>query len=88
VNISGATIRFHMGPIGPGAVLIDQPASNDQVSSGTGFVSYAWRTVGGTPETSEPGLYLGEWQVTYASGTVQTFPNGGYVLIEISEEVA
>ena len=89
VDIQGATVRFHLAPIsGSGTPVLNAAAVNDQVGSGTdgskGKVSYAW--VAGN--TGFAGLYLGEWEVTYAGGKVQSFPNSSYILVRIKKQVA
>ena len=95
VDIEAATVKFRMAPISGGAAVLEAAATNAQNGSGTsdhsvGNVSYAWvpGTAGTLGDTDTAGFYLGEWEVTYASGTVETFPNGGYVLIEVTEALA
>lgn len=88
VDIQGADVQFKLAPIdGSGTPAIDAVASNDQVGDGTdgsmGNVSYAWTG----DQTSVAGWYLGEWEVTYASSAVQTFPNGGYILVAVQGTV-
>lgn len=87
VNIQGAAIRFRMAPIAGGTVTINDVATNAQNGAGTldgstGKVVYGWATVAGTA-----GLYLGEWQVTYSGGSIQTYPNQGFVLINIMDHL-
>lgn len=84
VNISGATVEFHLAPIQGGAAIINASASNDQATAGTGHVSYTF----GTTVPGTAGLYLGEWEVTYNGGGVQTFPNDRYILVRATEGVA
>lgn len=89
VDIEGATIRFHLAPIsGNGTSVLDVSATNAQSGDGTdgsmGKVSYTWSA----GNTGVSGLYLGEWQVTFTGGAVQTFPNDGYVLVRVTEQVA
>ena len=89
VSIQAATVRFHMSPInGSGTPLLDAAATNGQTGDGSdgskGHVTYTWQS----GDTSVSGWYLAEWQVTYACGAVETFPNGGYVLIYITPQVA
>ncbi len=87
VDILGANIRWKMAPLAGGTVSINAVASNLQSGVGgtsnatTGDVSYSWGTVPG------PGRFLGEWEVTYAGGAVQTFPNDGYVLIDVVGDI-
>jgi hypothetical protein len=88
VDILGATIRFKMAPIAGGTLTIDAAATNSQVGAGgtsnptTGQVVYSWGTHAGTA-----GLYLAEWETTYAGGSVQTFPNGGFISVYVLEDI-
>lgn len=88
VSIQGATVRFHLVARDRAATVLNAAASNDQVTDGTdgskGKVSYTWQAA----DTTTPGFYLGEWQVTYAGGSIQSFPNAAYVLVYVSPEVA
>ncbi|MCZ7536283.1 MAG: hypothetical protein M5T61_10385 [Acidimicrobiia bacterium] len=76
-----------MIPVGGGTAKVDAAAVNEQNGDGSdgskGDVSYAW--VAGNTDTA--GLFLGSWVVTFAGGAVQTYPNGGYVLIRITPAV-
>lgn len=85
VDISGATITLTVAPLAGGSPILNAvAASNDQNGNGSdgskGKVHYVWQAA----DTAAAGLYLGRWTVTYAGGQVQSFPNGGYILIEIT----
>lgn len=84
VDLAGATVKFRMIPIGGGDPKVDAAAANDQNGNGSdgskGDVSYAWSAA----DTDTDGLFLGSWVVTFTGGAVQTFPNGGYVLVRIT----
>lgn len=84
-DITAATVRFHMRPLAGGTVKVNAVATNSQGALGTGAVTYSWAPV----DIDTAGLFLGEWQITYASGDVQTFPNDrtGF-LIQIQGAVA
>ena len=86
INIQGATVRFKMAPIGGGTLTIDAAATNAQNGTGVdgsmGQVAYVWATVAATAS-----LYVGEWEVTYSGGSVQTYPNDSYVLIEVAPDL-
>lgn len=84
VSIQGAAIKLTLIPIGGGTALLqDVAATNLQVGDGSdgtrGKVSYS----GGGATTATPGLYLGSW---LNSTTSQTFPNGGYILFEVTAD--
>ncbi len=87
VDIQGASIIFRMAPIAGGAAIVAGTATNAQVGAGTvdgsrGDVTYAWAGPLGTA-----GLYCAEWEVTYAAGGTQTFPNEGYSLILVTGQL-
>lgn len=88
VNIQGATVRFLMVPLRGGTAKIDDDAQNDQVGDGLGDgsrgkVRYVWENA---TQTDTPGDYLGSWVVTFSGGKVQTYPNGGYLLITVTPD--
>ena len=82
VDLSGATAKFRMAspPLGTtpkvnaAATVVDAP---------NGKVSYTWQAV----DTDTPGIYYAEWEVTFAGGAVQTFPNGAYLIVEVTTKV-
>lgn len=82
VNITGHTsLRFHLrGPDGVNVVDADATA-NDEAA---GDVQYSWSN----GDTDTPGLYRAEWEVTYASGKIETFPNFGYQYVHIDGVLA
>ncbi len=86
VDIENAVVRFRMGPIDGGDLVISDEAVNLQNGDGSdgtlGEVTYTWIL-----QASEAGFYLGEMEVTYVSGDVQTFPNSGYILINVLEDL-
>jgi Rib/alpha/Esp surface antigen-like repeat protein len=82
VDITAALdLRFHMRPIGEAGLTIDARAS--VIDAAEGVVKYDW-----LPEdTAVPGRYEAEVEVTYTDGSVETFPNGGYEIITIVDDV-
>jgi hypothetical protein len=87
VNIQGAAIVFKMGPISGGTLSVAGTATNAQNGAGTvdgstGDVVYNWAAAPGTA-----GLYVSEWEVTFVSGAVQTFPNDGYNLVKVTDDL-
>ena len=49
-----------------------------------GTVEYTFLTA----DTDAPGRYVGEWQVTFSSGAIETFPNCTYSIIRVAAQVA
>lgn len=84
VNIEGATIEFVLTPIGGGNPKINAAATNNQVGDGSdgtkGKVSYT----SSAGDSNTAGLYFGYWTVTFAAGDTQTYPNVGYILVEVT----
>lgn len=89
ITIENATVILRLAPIAGGTLSVAGTATIDQVGAGTavggsmGQVHYNW----GATDTATAGLYNGEWQVTFASGTVQTFPNTDPFLLAITEAI-
>lgn len=89
VNIAGATIKITVAAVDGSAIILNQAtANNDQNGDGSdgskGKVHYTWQAA----DTATAGLYLASWTVIYSGGEVQTFPNGGFLLVEITAEQA
>lgn len=54
------------------------------VDKSNGVVEYVF----GKNETNSVGTYYAEWQVTYSSGFVETFPTNTKLQVDIVEEIA
>jgi len=50
----------------------------------SGLVRYNWQAA----DTATVGSYQVEFEVTYADATVETFPNDGYIRVEIIADIA
>ena len=81
ITLNGAAVQFQMR-VRVGATVIDAPATID--SSSPPIVSYAWAA----QDTATPGWYEAEFRVTYFDGSVETFPNRGFINVSINEDVA
>lgn len=86
VDLSSADVQFLMRHSGTDTVAVDSAATIDDATDGR--VSYHWDSV----DTTEPGLYLLEWEVTFNPGTsdeyVETFPSDEYMELRIVEDIA
>lgn len=81
VDLINATVRFHMRAIGANNTTVDAAAV--VVSAADGIVQYNWIA----DDTDTIGSYQAEFEVTYPDSTVETFPNDGYVRIEIIDDI-
>jgi hypothetical protein len=81
-DLTDATVHLHLRV--PGAttpVLVDTATV---LSGVNGTVRYTWPA----PQALAPGIYQGEWQVTFEDGNVETFPNYGFFHVVIAEAVS
>jgi len=81
IDLTSATsVSFRMSPLGGGDTKVDATAEivGDKKN---GEVKYQW-----APEdTDTPGLYLAGWRVMWnAPDDFQDFPNGGYILVNVT----
>jgi hypothetical protein len=81
VELSGSTVRFHMRAMGETDVTVDAAASIYDVDAGQ--VSYEWSA----SDTATVGSYQAEFEVTNTDGTIETFPNNGYIRVEITDDI-
>ena len=81
VDLINTTVKFHMRPIGSSTPSIDAVAS--VISEPLGVVQYDWLA----GDTSDIGSYQAEFEVTYPAGGIETFPNDGYIRIEVIDDI-
>lgn len=82
IDLTSATVRFHMRPIGSTTVTVDAAAV--VVNEDQGAVKYVWDAA----DTDTVGSYQAEFEVTYYDGSIETFPNDGYIRVEITDDIA
>jgi predicted dehydrogenase len=80
VDITNATVRFHVRNA-EGTVIIDEPAVILSATDGT--VEYGWVAA----DTATAGTFQAEFEVTYESGKIETFPNSSYIEIVITDDI-
>lgn len=66
-------------------LVIDDNTSGEVsiVDKDKGIVEYSWKP----EDTEDTGMYDAEFEVIYANGDKETFPNGGYISVEVVEEI-
>lgn len=87
VNLTGATVKFHMATWDLATVVIAAgtvTAIGGGALDASGGVQYQWQA----GDTLLRGVYKAEWQVTFAGGAVETWPNDGYAVVDIPGDVA
>lgn len=82
INLTGASVRFHMRTIGSSQTTVDAAAT--VVTAASGIVRYAWDAA----DTATVGSYQAEFEVTYSDASIETFPNDGYIRVEIKADIA
>ncbi len=61
----------------------DVEAAADITSASTGVVTYTWAT----GDTATPGVYEGEFQITWEDGGVETIPNEDYITVTVVDDL-
>ena len=82
IDLTGATVRFHMKPVGTTTASIDSSATVINPST-SGIVQYDWDN----GDTDTVGSYKAEFEVTFAGGAVETFPNNDYISVIVKAEI-
>lgn len=82
VDLSGATVRFHMRKQGSTTAKVDAAATI--VDDVGGIVRYNWTSA----NTDTVGTYQAEFEVTYSDDTVETFPNATYLKVKVIDDIA
>ena len=81
VNLNEASVSFKMRPIRGGSIISN---SAEIFETSTATVQYIWQG----SDTSVSGSYNAEFEVTYADGKIESFPNSGFIRIEILEDIS
>ena len=82
IDLTGASIRFHMRTIGGTSSKVD--AAGYVISPpASGIAQYNWIAA----DTDTVASYQAEFEVTYSDGTIETFPNDGYIRVEVTDDI-
>ena len=80
-DLTGASVVFNMDDA-QGAKILTRAAATI-VSTSPPVVEYAWAA----GDTTIPGLHNAEFEVTFPGGLPATYPNRGYIQIEIGADL-
>lgn len=75
VDLTGASVVFVMDGLGRAPALVTEVSPP--------VVQYDWQP----GDTDRPGLHRAEFEVTYSDGSIETYPNAGYLLVQIGENL-
>lgn len=84
VNLAGASVVFNMRQRDGGAKIIDRVTASITGDPSDGVVGYLWSAA----DTENPGRFEAEFEVTYADGAVETFPNDSFIAINIAGDIS
>ena len=76
----GVQQRLEALEVGP---ILPQPGLQHLGAAADGVVEYAWAA----GDTDTAGTHLAEFQVTFPGGLPATYPNRGYLLVEITADL-
>lgn len=80
LNLTGGSATFTMKAEKGGAVKVNAIAATIY-DAANGKVKYTWLTA----NVDTPGRYLAEFEITLSGGGIVTFPQDGYIEINIQE---
>jgi len=80
-DLTGASVLFKM-KTDADVVKINR-AGVVVTATGTPTVQYNWIT----GDTADSGYFYAEFQVTYSSGAIETFPNSDFITIQINKDI-
>jgi hypothetical protein len=85
-NLTGAAAKLHVATWDLTTVVVNASITgpNGGPLDTTGQFEYHWTAL----DTATSGVLKGEVEVTYANGTVETFPNDGYAVVSIEADLA
>ncbi len=81
VNLTAASVLFKMKKPGSNAVLISRACTITDAANGV--VRFIWQA----GDTDTIGNYSAEFEATFFDGSVETFPNDGYVTVRVVGDI-
>ena len=81
VEVTGESVKFHMAKLNFNSEITNATATETNGSVGT--VNYYWS--GG--ETASIGTMRCEFEVPFPTELVETYPNSGFISIQITDDI-
>lgn len=82
VDLTGASVQFQWRK--RGSETFNARAASIVTATGTPTVQHTWQA----GDTDTAGLFQGEFRVTFADGSIESFPNVDFIEIRISGDVS
>lgn len=82
-RLNGTTVVFNMKRIYGGALVINRAAAEVVPDVENPTLGYNWTS----GDTDVEGLYQAEFEITFADNSVETTPNGGFILVQITNDL-
>lgn len=82
INLTDASVRFHMRTVGGASSVVDAAATVNSPAT-AGVVQYDWVAA----DTVTTGAYQAEFEVTYGNSKIESFPNNGYIRVQIVDDI-
>jgi len=83
IILTGATVVFSMRKTLANTNKVDRASATVVTATGTPTLGYDWQA----GDTDTAGVFNAEFEVTYSDGTIETFPNDGYIVVRIDEDL-
>jgi len=80
-DLTGASVLFKMRSAA--GVTQTNRAGVIITATGTPTVQYNWISA----DTADAGTFSAEFQITYASGAIETFPNSEFITVQITPDI-
>lgn len=87
VNLTSATVKFHMTSWDGVTVVVAAGSVtgwNGGALGNNGQVEYA----PASGDVANAGVFKAEWEVTFAGGKIETWPNDGWAVVDITGDLA
>ena len=81
VNLSGAAVAFNYKLRTSGTIINRSSSVESDIS---GICQYTWVT----GDTQVPGVYMGEFVVSFSNGKQMTFPPGNPIIFEVVDDIS